>query len=54
MICSVPLLAAFVSDSLCETSQQAGPSHEELGEQMHGDLHHLSTTTPAYKHTTTF
>lgn len=47
----VSLLTAFVTDYLCEPSQQAGPSYEELSQQLCGDLHRHSSPTPASPHT---
>lgn len=47
MICVAP----FVTDYLCEPSQQAAPSHEQLSEQLCGDLHPHSPGNPSSSHT---
>ncbi|XP_011605474.2 low affinity vacuolar monovalent cation/H(+) antiporter-like [Takifugu rubripes] len=38
-------------DYLCEPSQHAAPSHEQLSEQLYGDLHLHSPGTPSSPHT---
>lgn len=47
----VLLIMPSVPDYLCEPSQHAAPSHEQLSEQLCGDLHLHSPGTPSSPHT---